>query len=166
MEKFQQSIEALRIFSQGIINGEAYSFPVGRLLLISQPFIIRLAFDFWILHDGVTVLDADGIIQSADCSGAAPEVSELSGFIQGGGVPDNMVMNMGFVNVCADNKGMIAFCESPCQFAAKPIGFFWGDLTRTERLTEMIGNHIIFATDSAGLFYILLLRQKNLNGRA
>ena len=73
-----------------------------------------------------------------------------------------MVMNMGFVNVGTDNKGMIAFCESPCQFAAKTIGVLWGDLTRTERLTEMIGNHIIFATDSTGLFYILLLRQKKL----
>jgi len=68
-----------------------------------------------------------------------------------------MVMNMGFVNVCADNKGMIAFCESPCKFAAKPIGFVLSNFTRTERLTEMIGNYIIFATDSAGLFYILLL---------
>ena len=109
MEKFQQSIEVLRSFCQGIIDGEADPFPVGRLLLISQPFIVGLAFGFWILHDGVTVLDANSIIQSADCSGATPEVSELSGFIQGGGVPDNMVMNMGFVNVCADNKGMIPF---------------------------------------------------------
>jgi len=70
---------------------------------------------------------------------------------------------MGFVNVCADNKGMIAFCESPCQFAAKTIGFLLRDFSGTERLTEMIGNHIIFATDSAGLFYILLLRQKKLS---
>ena len=73
-----------------------------------------------------------------------------------------MVMNMGFVNVGADNKGMIVFCESPCKFAPKTIGFFRGDLTGTERLTEMIGNYIIFATDSAGLIYILLLRQKKL----
>ena len=88
MEKFQQSIEALRIFRQGIINGEANPLPMGRLLLISQPLIVRLAFGFWILNNGVTVLNADGIIQPADRSGAAPEVTELSGFIQGGGVPD------------------------------------------------------------------------------
>ena len=69
-----------------------------------------------------------------------------------------MVMNMGFVNVGADDKGMIAFCESLCKFAPKTVGFFLGNLTRPERLTEMIGNHIIFATDSVGLFYILLLR--------
>ena len=60
---------------------------MGRLLLISQPFIVGLAFGFWILHDGVTVLDADGITEPADCSGATPEVTELSGFIQGSGVP-------------------------------------------------------------------------------
>ena len=130
---------------------------MGGLLFISQPFIVGLTFAFGILHDGVAVLDADGITESADRSGTAPEVTEFSGFIQGGGVPDDMVMNMGFVNVCADDKGMIAFCESPCKFATKTIGLLRGDLTGTERLTEMVGNHIIFATDSASLFYVLLL---------
>ena len=84
---------------------------MGGLLFLSQPFIVGLTFAFGILHDGVAVLDADGITESADRSGTAPEVTELFGFIQSGGVPDNMIMNMGFVNVCADNKGIPASCR-------------------------------------------------------
>ena len=53
-------------------------------------------------------------------------------------------------------------CELHRQFVAQSVRFFRGDFTGTEGLTEMIGNYIIFATDSAGLFYILLLRQKKL----
>ena len=32
----------------------------------------------WIGNDGISVLNTDGIVQSADCSAAAPEVAELT----------------------------------------------------------------------------------------
>ena len=68
--------------------------PGGRLLLIAQPFVIGLAFALGILHDGVTVLNADRIIEAAQSLGAAPEIAELALLIESGGIPNHMIVNM------------------------------------------------------------------------
>lgn len=66
----------------------------------------------WIGNDGISVLNTDGIIEPADRSAAAPEVAEFPICIQGSGVPNDMVMNVGFVNMGANNESVSAFCES------------------------------------------------------
>ena len=117
-QQLQQFLKTLGLLCKSIINGIADTLTVGRLLLIPQPLIIRLAFALWILYDGVTVLNADRIIEAAHSLGAAPEVAELAPLVEGGGVPDHMIVNMGFVDVCADDVSMIAFGEPPCQLTA------------------------------------------------
>ena len=102
LQQLQQFLKALGLLCQRFINGIADTLPVGRLLLIAQPLVIGLAFALGILHDGVTVLNADRIIEAAQSLGAAPEVAELAPLVEGGGVPDHMIVNMGFVDVCAD----------------------------------------------------------------
>ena len=62
-----------------------------------------------ILHDGAAILDADGIVEPPHGAAAAPKVSEFSGLAERGGVPNHMIVNMGFVNMGADNVGVIAF---------------------------------------------------------
>ena len=118
LQYLQQLLKALGFLCQCFINGITDSLPVGGLLLIAQPLVVSLAFALWILHDGVTVLNADRIIETAHCFGAAPEVAELAVLIESGGVPDHMIVNMGFVDVCADDVSMIAFGEPPCQLTA------------------------------------------------
>jgi len=51
---------------------------VGGFLLVAQPLVIALALPGWILYDGITVLDANSIAESADCLGAAREDPELN----------------------------------------------------------------------------------------
>ena len=61
-----------------IIIGGTDSFSVGGFLLVAQPLVIALALPGWILNDGVSVLDANSIAESADCLGDAPEDPELN----------------------------------------------------------------------------------------
>ena len=81
-QQFQQRLETLGILCQSFINGIANPFPMGGLLLIAQPFIVGLASAFGIGHNGVSVLNADGIVQAAHRSGAAPEIPKFALFIK------------------------------------------------------------------------------------
>ena len=118
LQQFQQILKALGLLCQSFINRIADTLPVGGLLLIAQPLIIRLAFALWILHDGVPILNADRIVETANRFGAAPEVAELAVLIESGGVPYHMIVNMGFVDMRTDDVSVIAFCEPPCQLTA------------------------------------------------
>ena len=64
---------------------------MGGLCRIAQPLVVALAAPLWSLHNGVAVLDADGIAQAVNGAGAAPKVAELAVTLQRSGVPDNMV---------------------------------------------------------------------------
>ena len=106
---------------------------MGQFLLIAKPFIIRFsAILLWIGNDGIPVLNTDGIVQSADRSTAAPEVAEFPICIQGSGVPNDMVMDVCFINMSADNKGVSAFCEAFGQLTSQTICFLRCDLTGAE----------------------------------
>ena len=82
---------------------------MGGFCLVAQPLAIALSMRFWVLHDGVSVLDADGIVEPPHGPGAAPEVSELPVTVQVDGIPDDAVMDMGLVDVSADDKGVVSF---------------------------------------------------------
>ena len=55
------------------------------------------------------MLNADQVAQLPDCHGAAPEVPEFPGAVKTGGVPVNMIVDVLFVCVGADDEGMVAF---------------------------------------------------------
>src|SRR5699024_3222770 len=96
---------------------------VRGLRRIAQPLVVTLATPLGGLHDGVAVLDADGVAQAVDGAGAAPKVAELAVTLQRGGVPYNMVVNVSLVGVGADNESVLAFCETPGQLHTQPVGF-------------------------------------------
>ena len=135
---------------------------MGGLGLIAQPFVIALSMGLWIFDNGQTVLNADGIAQMPDCLCTAPEVSELSVTIQVDGTPNDVIMDMGFVDVGTDNKGMFAFGEAFGKVNAQFVGFLRRNLTGTEGLTDVIGNYIVFSTHPSGSSNILPLCQEKL----
>ena len=63
---------------------------------------------------------------------------------------DDVIMNVRFVYVGANHKGVIAFSKTLCKFYAQPVCFFRGNLTGAEGLAHMIGNHIIRTAHSSG----------------
>ena len=85
---------------------------------------------------GIAVLNADGIIQPPDCAGAAPEVSEFPVTVQIDRVPDDVIMDMGLVDMGADHKGVISLGEPLCKLHAQPVGFFRGNLAGDKGLPD------------------------------
>ena len=86
---------------------------------------------------------------------AAPKVAELAGLTECGRIPDHMIVNVGFVDVGADDISVIASGRTPGQLAAQTIRFFRCDLAGDKGLPQMVGNHIIPAAHSAGLLDIM-----------
>ena len=86
---------------------------MGGLLFVAQPLVVALAVALRILHDGVAVLDADGIVEPPNSTAAAPKVSEFAGLAERGRVPNHMIVNMvvdvvGAVAVVAVAPGAVA----------------------------------------------------------
>ena len=75
-------------------------------------------------------------------------------------------MNVRLVYVRADHKGMIPLGESLGKFHTQPGCFFRGNLTGTEGLAHMIGDHIICAAYPSGSGNVLPLCQKELRIRS
>ena len=75
------------------------------------------------LNNGQTVLRADQIAKMTDRLGAAPKVAEFPVAGERGGVPDDVIVNVLFVDVRADDIGMIVLEKTLCKFAAKSTGF-------------------------------------------
>ena len=73
-----------------------------------------------------------------------------------------MIVNMGFVDMGADNVGVIALGEPLGQLTAQTVCFLRCDLARDKGLPQMIGNYIILAAHSAGLLDVLILGEKEL----
>ena len=105
------------------------------------------------------MLQADHIAQSLNGKTGEEEVIELPGGVQGGGVIDNVVMNVSLVDVSRHNEGVFALRPSHGGFIAHLIGFLRCDLTGLEGLADLIGDHIV-ALLSAGDVLILPLGQQ------
>ena len=127
---------------------------------VSEPFVVAFPMRLGIFHNGVTILNADGIIEPPYRLGTAPKIAKLPGAIQRGGVPDNVVMDVRLVHMGTDNKSVIALGEPHCQFAAQAVGLFRGDLARDKGLSYLIGQHIIGSALPAGFGGVPLFGKK------
>lgn len=89
------------------------------------------------------MLRADQVAELTDGFGAVPEVTKLSLTVERGGVPDDVVVNVVPVDVCTDNKCVLAFEKSLGEFVADAVGFFGGHFSGLERLADLIGDDIV-----------------------
>ena len=55
-----------------------------------------------------------------------------------------MVVQMLFVHMGTDNKGVFAFQKPHGKFVSDLVRFLWRDLSRLEGLTNLIGDYITF----------------------
>ena len=82
--------------------------------------------------------------------------------VQAGGVPDDVVMDVGLVHMGTDDKGVFPFGKAPRQLIAQAVGLLRGDLAGDEGLPDGIGDHIIGPALPAGPGLILPLGQQKL----
>ena len=161
-QQAQQFLQAGRFLRQCPVDGLAQLLLVRGLRRIAQPLVVTLATPLGGLHDGVAVLDADGVAQAVDGAGAAPKVAELAVTLQRGGVPYNMVVDVSLVDVGTDDESVLALGEAPGQLHAQPVGFLRRDLARHKGLPQVVGNHVVRAAHPAGAGGVGLLVQQEL----
>ena len=161
-EQLQQLVQVGRLSCQGVVNGNAEQFPMGRFRLVSQPLVVSFAVGLWVLDNGQPVLNADCVAQSSDSSSATPKVAEFPVTFQVDRTPNNMIMDMGFVNVSADDEGVFSLCKPFSKLHTQPVGLLRGDLPRAKGLAAMVGDHIVRAPDPSGGGDILALGQRKL----
>ena len=149
-EQLQQLVQISRLLCQGFINGNTEQFPMGRFRLVAQPLVVALSVGLGILYNGQPVLNANGVAQTPDSFRAAPKVAELPVTVQIDRTPNDMIMDMGFVDVSADDKGVFALGEPLGKLHAQPVGLLRGDLPRTKGLTDMVSDHIVRSTNPSG----------------
>ena len=135
---------------------------MGGLRLIAQPLVVTFAVGLWVFDNGQSVLNADGVAQSTDGFCTAPKVAELPVTVQVDRTPNDMIMDMGLVNVGTNGKGVFALGEPFGKFYAQPVGLLRGDLPRAEGLAYMVGDYIIRTPDPSGGGDILALGQHEL----
>ena len=73
-----------------------------------------------------------------------------------------MIVNVSFVDMGADNVGVIAFGEALGQLTAQTVRVLRCDLGGDKGLPQMVGNHIVLAAHSAGLLDVLIFGEKEL----
>ena len=133
---------------------------MGGLFLVAQPLVVAFAVRLRVLHDGQAVFNAQGIVKPPHRPGAPPKVAEFPLAVQRRGVPNDMIMDMRFINVGANDKGVIALGEAAGQFTADAVGLLRRNLPRKKRLAEVVGDHIVHAPRPAGECGILPLGKK------
>ena len=163
LEQLQKCIQVGGLLRQSIVEQDPELVTMGGLGPVSQPSTIMFAVAFGILHDGISVLDADGITQPPDRPPGAKEIPEFLFTVQRGGVPNDMIMNMLFVDVGTDDKSVMALGEAFSKLHTQAIGFLRGDLAGGKGLPDLIGNYIIRPPLSPGLGGILTFGKKELS---
>ncbi len=94
---------------------------MGWFRLVSQPLVVAFPVGLWVLDNGQPVLNAEGIAQMPDCFCAAPKVAELPVTVQVDRTPNDMIMDMGLVDVGTDDKGVFSLGEPLGKLHAQPV---------------------------------------------
>ena len=82
---------------------------MGRLCVSAQPLVISAVdVPLRVHNDRQTVLRTDGIAETGNGSAGTEEVAEFMGAVQRGGVPDDVIMDMLFVDMRGHDEGVLA----------------------------------------------------------
>ena len=108
LQLFQKFSKVFRLFFQGSIDSPSQPFLVGRLFLTSHPGAVMVPAGLRILYNGKPMLQAQLVIHAPDRPGRAPEVAEFFLTVQRSRVYDNVIMDMVFIHMGADNKSMVS----------------------------------------------------------
>ena len=132
--------------------------------MTAAPFVVAQPVFLWILHHGQPVLGADQVGQPADSAVAPDEVLELPRTVQCRGVPVDVVMNVLFVGVGADEKSVPALQEAFGKFVADAVGLLRRNLSGLKGLPYLIGDDVAFLHPSGQLPVLPLGQGKFGNG--
>ena len=106
------------------------------------------------------MFQADQVTQPLHSQPGKEKVPEFSCSIQRSGVINNVVVDVFPVRVGGNDKRIFALGKPHCQLIAHLVGLLCGDFSGLERLTNLIGDHIIFLSAPCGKFVLPLGQHK------
>ena len=128
------------LFLQGRDDSQPHPL-LGRGRLFPDPLTVMektaLAVQFGILDIGQLVLNAHPVRQPPQGKGRADEIMEFPGAVKGRGVVINVIVNMAFVGMRADEKLVFAFRPAHRRFIADFICLLRRHLAGRERLPDL-----------------------------
>ena len=89
------------------------------------------------------MLGADGIAEPCDGPAGAKKITELVLAVQRGGVPDDVIVNVLFVGVRGNEKGVSAFQKPLGKLIAYAVRVLRRDLSGLKGLAHLIGDHVV-----------------------
>lgn len=158
LQPLQKNFKVLRLLCKDGVDDSAQTVTVaffGRVDDALLSFPIRL-----VLDGGELVLQADQIAQPLHRKGGEPEVAELLSTVQGGGIINNVVVDVRPVGVGSNDKSVLALQKTLGKLVADAVGFLRRDLPRLERLPHLISDHIAFLAAPGGLLVQPFCQQK------
>ena len=87
--------------------------------------------------------------------------------VYGCGIENNVVMNMGMIGMCGDNKLILAFGKAHGQLIADLLCLLWGDLTWLEGLPDLIEHDVtllLITASNVGLLFFLAKQHLSSSG--
>ena len=90
------------------------------------------------------MLPAKTVTDSGDLPAALVWLGKFPVTIQCGGIDDHMIMDMGLVYMCCDNKLVITLCKLRGKVISDPVCILRGDFARLEGLADHIDEDIFF----------------------
>ena len=89
------------------------------------------------------MLGADGVAEPCHRPAGAEKIAELVLAVQRCGVPDDVIMDVLFVGVRGDEKGVSSFQKPLGKLIAYAVRILRRDLSGLKGLAHLIGNHVV-----------------------
>ena len=106
------------------------------------------------------MFQANHIAESLHRQTRKEEVFEFPCGIQRGRIIDDMIVNMGFVDVGRNDESVFALCPSHRCFIADLIGFFRRDFSRLKRLAYLVCDDIVLLLPAGNVLVLPFRKQK------
>jgi hypothetical protein len=131
-----------------------------RFCLLTEPFVVAVPrMTFRLFDDRVSMLKANDVTELCHGSAGTEKVPELVPAVNRRGIPDDVIVDVVFIYVGADQESVLSLQKTRGKFIAELVCIFRRDLSRTKRLAHLICDHIAFLL-STGYGFILPFGKK------
>ncbi len=101
-----------------------------------------LAMELWMLDHGQVIFQTYPVREPPQSPRRPPEVPEFPSIVQRDRIVINVVMDMFFIRVSGNEKGVFALCPAHGCFIAYPVCLLRGNLPGGKGLADLIAEHI------------------------
>ena len=151
-----KSVKALRLFGECAVDGSSKQIAVAGLRVAAKPLVIAVTVRMWMFDHRELILHTDQVTEFSHCLSASVKIAEFTLAVEGGGVPNNMIVNMRFVCVGGNDKCVIPFCEPHGELISDFVCQLRRDFSRFEGLAYLIRNNVVLLRPSCKLSILAL----------